>query len=594
MNIASRLLQLRELMKDNCIDAYLITGTDPHLSEYTPDYWKTREWITGFTGSYGKVLVTPAKVLLWTDTRYFIQAREETKGTEIVLMKERVPNAVLLDEWLTENLRPGDKVGVDGLTISAYDAALLSSKLTAKGILFDAETDLVGKLWLNRKATNDLQIYEHPIAYAGKSRSAKIDTVRKRLKSMLLDATIITMLDDLAWLFNIRSTEILFTPLVTAYGYLDQESVCLAIHPDKVAQPLREIFENEGIKIIPYEQFYHFLEEIQNKRILVDLVRTNSRIRQLLSTSNYLDASVSLITQIKAIKDPREIEHIRAAHLKDGVAMVNFLFWITQIIGKQIITEISVGNKLHEYRAQQPHFRGDSFHPIIGFGAHGAIVHYHATNLTDFEICKDNILLIDSGGQYLDGTTDITRTICLGNATVKQKKDFTLCLKAHIALAKAVFPVGTKGYSLDSITRKPLWDNGIDYGHGTGHGIGYFLSVHEGPMSIRPDSNTEPIKEGQIMSNEPGIYRVEEYGIRIENVILCKAHSSGEFGDFLCFETLSLCPIAKNLIVLELLSKEEIKWINEYHEKVVQSLSPFITATEIVNWLKLQCAPLNE
>lgn len=594
MDVTNRIAGMRLLMYENGIDAYLLTGTDPHLSEYTPEYWKTREWISGFTGSYGKILVTKEKVLLWTDTRYFAQALKELEGTGIELMKERVPDTVSLEEWLATNLKPGSVFALDGATISNADVDLLTSNLAAKGIIFNTEVDLVDSLWTNRPSSGNSMVYEHSISYAGKSRSQKIDLVRKILLSKGLDSTIITMLDDLAWLFNIRSTDIKFTPLVVAYAYLDLENVFLFIQQDKITYKLSELLINEGIILLPYEQFFVFLTRIVNKRIHMDPLRTNSKIKNALATSNFVDPSISLITQLKAVKDQNEIDHIKRAHQKDGTAMVYSLFWISQAIGKQKLTEITVGHKFTEFRSKQPFFKGESFQPIVGFGEHGAIIHYHATQQTDSEIKSDNLLLIDTGGQYLDGTTDITRTICLGSANEKQKKDFTICLKAHIALANAIFPVGTKGYSLDSVTRKPLWDNAINYGHGTGHGIGYFLSVHEGPMSIRAEFNNEPIRAGHILSNEPGVYREGEYGIRIENVILCKVHGSNNFGDFLCFETLSLCPIDRHLIDLKFLNIEEIRWINQYHEKVYHEISPHILEKNVVDWLKIQCEPFDE
>ncbi len=592
MKIANRIDALRAQMEENSIDAYLITGSDPHLSEYTPDRWKTREWISGFTGSYGKVLVTMEKVLLWTDTRYFIQAFEELKGTEIELMKERVPEAISMEEWVCDNLCAGNRIAVDGATLSAADAAQLESKFSAKGIIFDTKPDLVSQIWKHRPVESLVPIYEHTTEFAGKSRIEKITLVRKILFSKDIDAAVISMLDDIAWLFNIRGNEISYTPLVTAYVYLDQENVWLFIHPDKITGIFRDILEKEGIQVLHYDQFYSFLGRIAAKKIQVDPLRSNSILARSLINNNLIDKSPSVTTQIKAVKDQTEINNIRTSHIKDGAAMVHFLYWIFQSIGKERITEISAGNKLNEFRSRQPLFKGDSFHPIAGFGPHGAIVHYHATSRTDMEILPDNLLLIDSGGQYLDGTTDITRTICLGKPTEKQKEDFTNCLKGHISLANAVFPQGTKGHSLDSIARKPLWDKGINYGHGTGHGIGYFLSVHEGPMSIRAEFNNEPIREGHLLSNEPGIYRAGEYGIRIENVILCKKSISNEFGDFLCFETVSLCPIDRQLIVPELLNTGEINWINNYHETVLLKISPLILDGEVLVWLKSACLPV--
>jgi Xaa-Pro aminopeptidase len=591
--IAERISGIRELMKTYHIDAYLITGNDPHLSEYIPKRWETRKWISGFTGSYGKVLVTLNDVLLWTDTRYFLQAAEELQGTGITLMKDRVPDAVSLEEWARKNLKPGNKFAFDGSTISTSEAIQLTSKLAANGILIDIERDLVSQVWLDRPIQQDSPAYEYPIEFAGKSRTEKFDMVRKTLVSKNLDSTVITLLDDLAWIFNMRGTEIEYIPLVSAFGYLDEDNVWLFINPDSLSKDFRNVLEEDNVIIRPYRDFSPFVTRITNKRIQTDPIRTNYMIFRLLSDHNETDSSVAVVTKLKAVKDHHEIENIRNAHVKDGTAMVYSLFWLYQNIGKENITEIYVGKKLNEFRKKQPLYMGESFHPVVGFGAHGAIVHYHATDQTSVGISPDNLLLMDSGGQYLDGTTDITRTIILGTPTTKQMEDFTSCLKAHIALATVRFPVGTKGYSLDSITRKPLWDRGINYGHGTGHGIGYFLSVHEGPMSIRTEFNNEPISEGHLLSNEPGIYREGQYGIRIENVLFCKRSPFSEFGDFLCFETVSLCPIDRHLIVIEMLSSEELNWLNHYHETVLQKLLPHIPDSDVLEWLKIQCAPLH-
>jgi len=491
-------------------------------------------------------------------------------------------------------LKYGSKVAVNGLTVSSGDSDQISSKLTANGILFNQDTDLVEAIWLDRPISYSGAIYEHPLIYAGKSRTEKIEQVRKLLATNGCDATIIPMLDDIAWLFNLRGEEIEYIPLFTAYAYVDQVGVWLFIHPGRILGMLKEKLEKEGINVNPYDSFFLFIDQIKDKRIQIDPIRTNSMIVKRISVSNSIKTSVLVTTQLKAIKDNHEIEHIRSAHVKDGAAMVNALYWIYKSLEIEQITEVSVGHKLNYFRSRQPLFKGDSFHPIVGFGSHGAIVHYHATEQSDRIIGRDNLLLIDSGGQYLDGTTDITRTIGTGTITKKQKEDFTICLKAHIALATAIFPEGTKGYSLDAITRKPLWDRGINYGHGTGHGIGYFLSVHEGPMSIRTEFNNEPIREGHLLSNEPGIYRENEYGLRTENVILCQKYSSSEFGAFLCFETISLCPIDRKLILTEFLGTDEIKWINHYHEVVLQKISPLLTDIDVLEWLSQQCAPLDE
>ena len=592
IDIPKRIAALRELMIDNQIDAYLITGANPHMSEYTPEFWKTRQWISGFTGSFGKVLITLDRALLWTDTRYFLQAKDELTGTGIIIMKERVPDAIPIEDWITTNLEAGKTIGVDGYTLSAYDKAQFEVKITAKGLLFRNDIDLVSILWSARPTPPKRQIYEHALTYAGKSRKEKIGMVRNMLKARGLHSTVISQLDDIAWLFNLRGDEIQYEPVFAAYSYIELDDAHLFIDQSKINAEVRQTLEADLIKIHSYDSFAVFLSRIHDKRIQFDPLRCNSMVINHIDKSNSLELSISITSLIKSVKDDKEIKNIKSAHIKDGAALISSIFWIIQSVSKDVLTEVSVGHKLNEFRGRQPLYKGESFHPIVSFGDHGAIVHYHATNQTDRIIKADNILLIDSGGQYLDGTTDITRTIALGSATIQQKEDFTFCLQAHIALATAIFPVGTKGYSLDAITRKPLWDREINYGHGTGHGIGYFLSVHEGPMSIRAEFNNEPIREGHLLSNEPAIYREGEYGIRTENVILCRKYKSSEFGDFLCFETLSLCPIDRNLISLELLTKNEIDWINAYHATVYSEISPLISDRDALEWLFLQCEPL--
>jgi Xaa-Pro aminopeptidase len=594
MSIRHRLQELRAVMKVSGLDAYLITGTDPHLSEYTPERWQTRAFISGFTGSYGKVLVTEEAALLWTDTRYFLQAKDELNGTGISLMKERVPDAVSLEDWIIENLRPGQVLGLDGRTISTEDASQLSTKLTAKSIGFDPESDLVARIWFNRPICQDRLIFEHLETYTGKDRKEKFEIIRGAMISRGVEAIVVSMLDDVSWMFNLRGEEIPYIPVIKAFCYLNLENVWLFIEPETLPAAIRIRLDSEGVTLMKYTEFSGFIAQVRNCRIQIDPLRTNYSISNALSAQNSIVPSVSIVSLLKSQKNFVEIECIRQAHRKDGAAMAGFLCWLHQSLGKELMTETSLAGKLLEFRCLQPLFIGDSFHPIIGYGAHGAIVHYHASDKTDTKIIGDNLLLIDSGGQYLDGTTDITRTIGLGSVSYQQKKDFTICLKGHIALAKAIFPEGTKGYSLDPIARKPLWDNSINYGHGTGHGIGFFLSVHEGPMSIRTEFNNEPIREGHLLSNEPGIYREGEYGIRTENVMLCRKFDSSPFGNFLCFETISLCPIDRTLISYQLLSQEEIHWINDYHNQVYQQISPLIADDEVLEWLKKQCFPLIE
>jgi Xaa-Pro aminopeptidase len=587
MKIIDRIYSLRVLMKTNGIDAYIITGTDPHLSEYLPDRWRTREWISGFTGSYGRVVVTHYKAILWTDSRYFLQAEEQLKDTGIEMFKDRLPESISYDKWLISELKSGSIIAIDGLTISASEFINLNDKLTANGLILQQSEDLLSQIWIDRPKLPSNPAFEHQVQFAGFSRIQKFNLIQQKLKGNGATATIITLLDDLAWSFNIRGTDIKYNPLVTGYGYIAEDEISIFIDRVKISPELQKSFSNDGITIYEYNFFTEFLRNISNKTILLDADRTTSSIYQIVNKSNKIITAMSVPTVLKSIKNDVEINGMRDTHRRDGAAMVNFLYWFHQNIGKIKITELTVCEKLKEFRSKQNLFMGESFHPIVGYAAHSAIVHYSVTEESDIKVLPDNLLLIDSGGQFLDGTTDITRTIAAGNVSEQQKIDFTLVLKGTIGLAKAVFPEGTKGYSLDSFARKPLWDNGINYGHGTGHGIGHFLCVHEGPMSIRQEFNPEPIQIGQIISDEPAFYREGEYGIRTENVILCKEIFTTKFGRYLGFETLTLCPIDQKLILPSLLSEEEIVWLNNYHARILKELKSLLDS-EVFEWLKNQ------
>jgi len=578
-------------MKKNGIDGYLIYGTDPHLSEYFPDAWRSREWISGFTGSYGKVAITHDRVALWTDSRYFIQAESQMSGTGIEMIKDRQADTISVDRWMEQELRTASIVAIDGLTISASEATLLEQKLGAKGITLKLDIDLVSPIWENRPALPQTSVADFPVCFAGCSRSEKLRIIRNRLTENNAEATLICQLDDLAWSFNLRGSEINYNPLFTGYGYIDQQHAFLFISEGKVSQELTDALERDGVQVKSYKSIFPFLEQLDSFSIYLDPDRTNSLIYRSIAKRNKVIVGLSISTLLKSVKNEVEISGIKEAHIRDGVAMVNFLYWFDEHFGKQKITELTIGEKLKEFRSEQSNFKGESFSPIVGFGPHGAIVHYSATPETDVEILSDGILLFDTGGQYLDGTTDITRTIATGKVTPKQQSDFTLVLKGNIQLAKAVFPENTKGYSLDILARKALWNNGLNYGHGTGHGVGHYLSVHEGPMSIRPEYNGEPIRAGQIITNEPGLYREGEYGIRIENVLLCKNECQSEYGRFLSFETITLCPIDRRLVNRQLLTDDEITWLNSYHAKVLTKLESHMKP-EILKWLKIQCEPI--
>ena len=591
MSVVNNITSLRRLMLEKGIDAYLIYGTDPHLSEYVPAAWRSREWISGFTGSYGKVAISQSRASLWTDSRYFIQAEMQLSGTEIEMIKDRQADTISVDSWMGKELKSGSVVATDGLTISAAEANALEQKLNANGITLELNVDLVSPIWEKRPIISQAPVYDFPVRYAGRSRAEKLAEIRNQLIKHEAGATLICQLDDVAWTFNLRGKDISYNPLFTSYGYIDEQQAILFINDGKVPEGLRLDMEREGVRVINYESIYSFLEQIDSLTFYLDPERTNSLIYRIVTKRLKVIDGLSIPTLLKSVKNEVENEGMRNAHIRDGVAIVNFLFWFDQNFGKEKITELTVGAKLKEFRSGEDLFMGESFSSLVAFGSHGAIVHYSATSETVYEVLPDGILLFDTGGHYLDGTSDITRTISTGEVTPQQQLDFTLVLKGTIQLAMAVFPENTKGYSLDSFARKALWSNGLNYGHGTGHGVGHFLCVHEGPMSIRQEYNSEPIREGQVLTDEPGLYRTGEYGIRTENVMVCQEKYKSDFGRFLSFDTLTLCPVDRKLINRQLLTEEELNWLNTYHARVYTELGSRLD-TEVLQWLKTQCVPI--
>ena len=591
MNVFDRIISQRVIMFKNDIDAVIISGTDPHLSEYVPDAWRSREWISGFSGSYGKVAITKDRAVLWTDSRYFIQAESQLSGTGIVMLKDRQADTISVDQWLSGELVSGSTVAIDGFTISATEAKVLEHKLGAKGINLDVKTDLVSPVWENRPLISCAQLHDYPLRFAGRSRAEKLTQIRERMTAIGAASTLICQLDDLAWTFNLRGSDILYNPLFTGYGYVDHSQAILFVDEEKMTDELISGLNREGVAVMNYNSIFSILPNVLSSTVFLDPDRTNSLLYRFIEERGNVIVGLAIPTLLKSIKNEVEIEGMREAHRRDGVAMVNFLYWFDRNFDKEKITELSISEKLRLFRSEQICFSGESFCSTVAYGPHGAIVHYSVTPETDCEILKDGILLIDSGGQYLDGTTDITRTIAVGKVTDQQKSDFTLVLKGMIRLAKAVFPENTKGYSLDILARKDLWNNGLNYGHGTGHGVGHYLSVHEGPMAIRQEYNGEPICAGQIITNEPGLYREGEYGIRIENVLLCKDECKSDFGRFLSFDTLTLCPIDLKLVNVQLLTNEERIWINSYHKRVLTELESRLHK-DLLIWLKCQCAPI--
>ncbi len=591
--IKTRLANLRLQMEKANVQAYCFSGTDPHQSEYLPGHWQSRSFISGFTGSAGLVIVTRDNTALWTDSRYFLQAATELDGTGIEMMKQRVAGTPEPAEWLSETLSQADTVGTDFSCMSINQYKQFSSDLAAKGLSLKDTGDLLAAFWEDRPTMPTNKISEHELQFAGTKRTDKFKGVLQFVKANGANATVITALDDLAWTFNLRGTDVDFNPVFIGFAFLSEDQKILFVDSIKIDSNLADQLQEEGIQLREYVGFYDFLLNLKDDRVvMLDPARTNQAVRDAIPDAVRIIEQTSAPTLLKAQKSTFEIIHIRETMKKDGAAMVNFLYWLDKTVGKSPMTEYDVVEKLEYFRSQQEGFRGNSFYPIVGLNGNGAIVHRSVTKETAASICDEGILLFDSGGQYLGGTTDITRTIALSKPTKMQKRDFTLVLKGMIGLSMAQFPAGTVGSNLDCYARMHLWKNGMNYGHGTGHGIGYFLNVHEGPMSIRQEYNEQTIKPGMVLSNEPGLYREGEYGIRIENVIVCIENEETPFGRFLAFETLTLCPIDLTLVDKKLLTAEEMDWINQYHKKVLKKLSPLLE-NEQLDFLKKLTREIN-
>lgn len=583
--IRHRIKALRlELLKRN-LDAWYISGTDPHASEYLPDRWQTRTFISGFTGSYGVVVVTQEEAGLWTDSRYFLQAEEQLKGAGIKMYKLRVPDAVLPGNWLTKKLQAGSKVGFDPQTLSVLDFRNLDNCLNKAGISMLETHDLFEKIWENRPEMPADTIYELKHSYAGLSRKEKRELLTAELKKFDADYQVITALDELAWVFNLRGSDIPYNPVFAGYGVVGKNEWILFVDDAKVPHDLRAHFEKEKITLLPYIDFPVWLKSVRGKKIFIDSGSAGFAVFSALHSENKLVEGTSLVALLKSQKNKIELAGFREAMKKDGVALLEFLFWLRENVEKGTVTEYTAGRKLAEFRSQQKDFKGESFAPIVGYREHGAIVHLNVGPENALPLKADGILLFDSGGQYLQGTTDVTRTVALGEVTEQQKTDFTLVLKGMIALTQAKFPAGTKGCHLDILARKALWEHSLNYGHGTGHGVGHFLNVHEGPMSIRQEFNEVPIQPGMVLSNEPGLYREGEYGIRTENMMVCVEKEKSKFGNFFGFETFTLFPIDTRLIDFGMLSVKERNWLNNYHQQVRKELKPLVR-NELVGFLE--------
>ena len=593
-NIPERIAALREAMKQHKIDAYIIPTSDPHMSEYPADCWKYREWISGFTGSAGTVIITADKAGLWTDSRYFLQASTQLEGTGIELFKMMLPETPTIPEFLTHELKDGQTVGLNGETYSLADARSLEKALAEKEIKLNTNASLIDPIWKERPAIPEAPMFEMPIELSGKSTEDKLLDINKMLHMAGADCTILSALDEVAWTFNIRGTDVAYNPVVISYAFVSEKESVLFVNPKKIPAEIAEHLKKEGVTLADYGMLATFLSRLPERtRVFIDSKRTNVAIYNALPKSSILIEGISPANHLKSIKNEAEIKGFRNAVLKDGIAMTKFYFWLEKMLkAGEKVTELSAAAKLTALRSEQPQYVMDSFASISSYGPHGAVVHYSPTPETDTELKTDSLYLLDSGAQYLDGTTDITRTIALCDEPSEQmKKDFTRALKGTIGIAKCKFPAGIRGCLIDAFARKALWDAGINYLHGTCHGIGHCLNVHEGPQSIRMEENPVILEPGMVMSDEPAMYRPGEYGIRTENMILIREDSETEFGKFLGFETLTLCYIDTKLVIPSMLSVREHAWLNKYHQMVYDLVSPHLNEEEKA-WLKEKTAEI--
>ena len=578
---------LRDLMRSKHIDAVIIPGTDPHQSEYPSEHWKFRDYVSGFTGSNGTAVVTLDNAGLWTDSRYFLQAAEQLEGSGFTLRKENIPGEPTVLEWLGEVLDEDVVVGVDGRLFSLIEANRIEMFCAQNGFMFAPDFRAAEAIWTDRPARPMNPAFVHDEALAGEDVDSKISRVVDAIDAADADGLLITALDEIAWLLNLRGSDVDYTPVVIAFAYVSEDERVLFIDSEKVTSEVKDHLKKYGVKIKDYDDIEKFLGKISSTAtVMVDPNRVSDALGQaMICNKTYM---ASPVIALKGVKNECQIAGFRQAMLYDGAAMVRMMMWLEQNVANGI-TEMDVDRRLQQERAAYASNRGDSFHMIAGYKDHGAIVHYEATDESAYTLAPEGLLLIDTGGQYLEGTTDITRTISLGNPTAAEKHDYTLILKGHLALARAVFPKGTMGVQLDVLARGPLWNEGMTYLHGTGHGVGHFLGCHEGPQSIRMEANPTPLELGMVTSNEPGIYKTGEYGIRTENLLLCvPACSNEEWGEFYKFESLTLFPYDTTLMDMDMLSREEVKQINDYHAMVCERLRPLLSADE-AQWLEQKC-----
>ena len=601
--VNQRLEDLREVMRREHLSACIFPSTDPHQGEYIPDHWKGREFISGFNGSAGTAVVTLTSAALWTDSRYFIAAADQLKGTEYQLMKLKIEGTPTIAEWLGKECGAGAEVSIDGWCSSSNAVKELIADLRKEGgITVRTNLDPLKLIWRNRPVIPENPVELYPMKYAGESAKDKIARIREALRKRHADGMLMAALDDIAWTLNLRGTDVHCNPVFVSYLLISSKTVTLYINKVKLSPEVLAYLDAENIQLEDYEQVENGLKQYFEYNILLDPDEVNYRLYEVVKNkgkqNNCPQTEIveeeSPVKRMKTVKNDTEIAGFRSAMLKDGIAMTKFLYWLSGYIGKPEIselTEIAIDEKLTSLRAEQPLYRDISFDTIAGYGTHAAIVHYEATPETDIPLQPKGMLLLDSGAQYLDGTTDITRTIALGPLTDLEKQIYTLVLKGHIQIELCKFPSGSSGTQIDILARKDMWREGLNYLHGTGHGVGTYLNVHEGPHQFRMEWKPAPLVAGMTITDEPGIYLPDRCGARTENTLLIVPYKETEFGKFLQFESLTLCPIDKAPILIEMMTQEEVQWLNDYHQRVFDTLSPHLSAEEAA-WLRTACAPL--
>jgi len=586
MNTNEKIDHIRQLMKKSNIAAVIIPSDDPHGSEYVAEHWQARKWLTGFSGSAGTAVITLKHAILWTDFRYYIQAEKQISDSGFELYKMGEPDVPTFQKWLIDNLKPKNIIGIDGNVFSMASVKKYKAQFKAKGLLLDTDIDFIKVLWADRPVRPESAAFSLSEHYAGKSRKDKIKQIRMQMDTLDASYHLIATLDDIAWTLNLRGQDVHTNPVNIAFALIGPQRVSLFVSSGKIDNELARELNRDGIDIVEYEDIYSALSKIQDdKTILVDPENTNYRLYQSINKKCKIIEESNPAIALKAIKNNVEIGHLRQTAVKDGAAVVNFLFWIDHQNEDAQITEQSVADKLYLFRKDQELFVDNSFDPIMAYQDHSAMCHYSATKETDVVIGNAGMFLTDSGGNYLTGTTDITRTICRGTPSKQEITDYTLVLKGHISVATALFPKGTKGFQIDTLSRQYLWQHGMDFGHGTGHGVGFFLCVHEGPARISPHPVDVKLEKGMVLTDEPGVYRDGAYGIRLENMILVDEAFENEFGIFMKFEIMTYCHFERSLIDKNMLSEKERDWINTYHAMVYEKLSSNLDQ-DVAAWLK--------